>query len=353
MTEATAPTPEVLEAVQRDFSGQLADAGRDVDALQKLRSTFFGPKGRLTLLLKSVGKLPPEARRDAGRMTNEVKRSLEGALVEVLDATAAEAREQELRRGRLDMSLPGRRARPKGSLHAVTQINHEMVDIFARMGFEVAGGPEVETDWHNFGALNFPDDHPARDMQDTFFVRPPDDRPPGSLVLRTHTSPVQIRSMLAQGAPIRVVAPGRVYRCDSDPTHSPMFHQIEGLWVDEGVSMAHLRGVLTGFINALFGERGVRLRPSFFPFVEPGVEVDLECVFCDGAGCNVCKQTGWMEILGAGMVHPNVLRACNIDAEKYTGFAFGLGIDRVAMLRWAVDDLAHMFRSDVRFLEQI
>ena len=353
MSEASAPTPEVLAAVQEEFSVQLAEAGQNEEELQRIRSTFFGPKGRLTRLLKSVGQLPPEARRDAGRMTNEVKRSLEGALTEVLEATAAQALEKELRRGRLDMSLPGRRQQPRGSLHPVTQINNEMVDIFARMGFEVAGGPEVETDFHNFGALNFPDDHPARDMQDTFFVRSPDDRPPGSLVLRTHTSPVQIRAMMAQGAPIRIVAPGRVYRCDSDPTHSPMFHQIEGLWVDEGVSMAHLRGVLTGFINALFGERGVRLRPSFFPFVEPGVEVDLECVFCDGAGCSVCKQTGWMEILGAGMVHPNVLRACNIDAEKYTGFAFGLGIDRVAMLRWAVDDLAHMFRSDVRFLSQI
>lgn len=353
MSDPLAPTPEVLEAVQTDFSGALGDAGQDLDALQRLKSAFFGPKGRLTLLLKSVGQLPPEQRRDAGRMTNEVKRSLEGALQEVLDATAARAREAELRRGRLDMSLPGRRAQPRGALHPVTRINHEMVDIFARMGFDVATGPEVETDWNNFGALNFPDDHPARDMQDTFFVRPPDERQIRSLVLRTHTSPVQIREMTKKGAPIRIVAPGRVYRCDSDPTHSPMFHQIEGLWVDEGVSMAHLRGVLTGFLSALFGERGVRLRPSFFPFVEPGVEVDVQCVFCDGAGCGVCKQTGWMEILGAGMVHPNVLNACNIDSEKYTGFAFGMGIDRVAMLRWAIDDLAHLFRSDTRFLSQV
>jgi phenylalanyl-tRNA synthetase alpha chain len=190
-------------------------------------------------------------------------------------------------------------------------------------------------------------------MQDTFFVRPPDERAQKELVLRTHTSPVQIRAMEQGGVPIRIIAPGRVYRCDSDATHSPMFHQIEGLWVDQGVSFAHLKGVITSFLTSFFGSRGVRFRPSFFPFVEPGAEVDMECAICDGRGCRVCKQTGWMEILGAGMVHPRVLEAVKIDSERYTGFAFGLGIDRIAMLRWAIDDLGHLFRSDLRFLEQI
>ncbi len=349
----TGPTPEVLTAVESDFTSALDHARGNGEALQRLRSEYFGPKGRLTGLLRSVGQLPPAERRDAGQNTNKLKQKLEAGLTEAIEAQEQAAREAELKSGRLDMSLDGRLNRPQGAFHPVTRVIREMTDIFARMGFSVATGPEVETDGYNFEALNFPPDHPARDMQDTFFVRPPDARAIKALVLRTHTSPVQIRSMRAQGAPIRVISPGRVYRCDEDRTHSPMFHQIEGLWVDEGISLAHLKGVLTSFVTALFGERGMRLRPSFFPFVEPGVEVDIQCVFCGGSGCRVCKHTGWMEILGAGMVHPAVLENCNIDPERYTGFAWGLGADRIAMLRWQIDDLAHLFRSDVRFLGQL
>lgn len=352
------PTPEVLSALDTAFRAELdeARAGADLVVLQALKSRYFGPKGMLTGLLRSVGKLPPEQRRDAGQNTNKLKKALEGALTEILDRLEAEAKAAELRRDRLDMTLPGRRPAPAGAPHPVNRVIAEMTDIFHRMGFEVATGPEVELDWYNFEALNFPPDHPARDMQDTFWVESPAGRPqkPGhDLVLRTHTSPVQIRALEARGAPLRIISPGRVFRHDDDATHSPMFHQIEGLWVDEGISLAHLKGVLSSFINALFGARPMRLRPSFFPFVEPGVEVDMQCVFCDGDGCRLCKGTGWMEILGAGMVHPNVLENCKVDSERYTGFAFGLGVDRIAMLRWRLDELGHLFRSDLRFLGQI
>ena len=347
-----APTPDVLAAVEAEFGPELSSATNDGEALQRLRSKYFGPNGRVTLLLRSVGQLPPEQRREAGQATNQLRQKLEGQLGEAIDRFEAGARERELRKSRLDMTLPGR-ARARGALHPVNRIIYEITDIFARMGCEVRSGPEVELDWYNFEALNFPDEHPARDMQDTFFVRPPEGRRMKELVLRTHTSPVQIRSMEKEGAPIRIIAPGRVYRCDADASHSPMFHQIEGLWVDQGISFAHLKGVLTSFIHALFGNRPVRFRPSFFPFVEPGAEMDVQCVFCDGDGCRVCKTTGWMEILGAGMVHPAVLENCKIDPEKHTGFAFGMGIDRIAMLRWHVDDLAHLFRSDLRFLSQV
>lgn len=346
---------EALEQVEAAFHIDMAAAlkTRDAAELQQIRSNYFGPKGKLKQLLKSVGKLPADQRRGAGQAANVVRQTLESKLSEALDELAARKRHDELHGARIDTTLPGRLAQPIGAIHPINRIIAELTDIFARMGFQVAEGPEVELDWYNFSALNFPDDHPARDMQDTFFARPPDARAIENLVLRTHTSPVQIRTMEQVGAPLRIISPGRVYRCDSDASHSPMFHQIEGLWVDEGISFANLKGVLTSFINILFGERPVRFRPSFFPFVEPGAEVDIQCAVCDGAGCRVCKQTGWMEILGAGMVHPNVLKACKIDPEKYTGFAFGLGIDRVAMLRWSIDDLAHLFRGDMRFLEQL
>jgi phenylalanyl-tRNA synthetase alpha chain len=358
-----APTPEALRAVQAEFARELEAARAEAferangDGLVGLRSAFFGPKGRLTLMLRAVGKLPPEERREAGARTNQLKQALEGELSSLVERFEVEARARELRRSRLDLTLPGRRAHPRGRVHPVNRVVREMVEIFTRMGFELATGPEVELDQYNFEALNFPADHPARDMQDTFFVRAPGgaEEAPASreLLLRTHTSPVQIRAMERQGAPIRIIAPGRVYRCDSDATHSPMFHQIEGLWVDEGVSMAHLKGVITGFVHAMFGARPVRFRPSFFPFVEPGAEVDIGCIFCGGSGCRVCKQTGWMEILGCGMVHPRVLEACKVDPERYTGFAFGIGIDRLAMQRWGIDELGHLFRSDLRFLEQL
>jgi phenylalanyl-tRNA synthetase alpha chain len=344
-----------LVAAEREFREAFAPArsSGDLAELERVRSAFFGPKGRLSLLLRSVGQLPPELRPTAGKEANRVKKGLEAELAEALAESEGRARQAELARDRLDMTLPGRRARPRAAAHPVRRVIAELTTIFERMGFEVATGPEVELDWYNFSALNFPPDHPARDMQDTFFVRPPDERAIGELLLRTHTSPVQSRSLERTGAPIRIISPGRVYRCDADATHSPMFHQIEGLWVDEGVSVAHMKGVLTSFLNSMFGERPVRLRPSFFPFVEPGAEADMACVQCDGAGCRLCKQTGWMEILGAGMVHPAVLEAAGVDPERYTGFAFGLGIDRIAMLRWHLDELGHLFRSDLRFLEQL
>lgn len=373
---AEAPTPEVLEAVEARFRAELAEAAArpGLEALLALRSAYLGPKGQLTGLLRSVGKLPPEVRREAGASTNRLKQALEADLGALIEAREAEAREAELRKSRLDLTLPARRARPSGKVHPVNRLVGEMTDIFLRMGFSVARGPEVELDAYNFGKLNFPEDHPARDMQDTFFVLGPeqggkaeadarDEALAEGRLLRTHTSPVQIRSMELMGAPIRIISPGRVYRCDADATHSPMFHQIEGLWVDEGVSLGHLKGVLSSFVAALFGERAMRLRPSFFPFVEPGVEVDIACVFCGGSGiredaggrgpCRPCKQSGWMEVLGAGMVHPNVLSACSIDPERFTGFAFGLGVDRLAMLRYEVDDISHLYRGDARFLAQL
>ncbi|MGF1508531.1 MAG: phenylalanine--tRNA ligase subunit alpha [Myxococcota bacterium] len=345
------PSPLALDRAERSFAEALTTAS-DLDALHTVRSQFFGPKGQLTLMLRSVGRLPPEERREAGQKTNEVKRRLEAELEARIEEETARRKEAELRRERLDLTLPGRRPVPVGGTHPTIRTMEKMVDIFTGMGFSLADGPEVETDWYNFEALNFPPNHPARDMQDTFFVKGRGLAEP-DLVLRTHTSPVQIRVLEAHGAPVRIIAPGRVFRCDSDATHSPSFFQVEGLLVDEGVSMAHLKGVLQSFINQMFGERPARFRPSFFPFVEPGVEVDMQCARCDGAGCRLCKMTGWMEILGAGMVHPNVLEACKVDAERYTGFAFGLGVDRVAMIRHAVDDLGHLFRSDIRVLEQL
>jgi len=351
MDTSEGPTPEALASVERDFHAALDSADGLAD-LQQIKSRFFGPKGEITGLLRSVGRLPAEARREAGQSANRVKQRLENELESRVTELERAHKEAELASDRVDLTLPGRRPEFVGGLHPTIRVMEDMVDVFAEMGFDLASGPEVETDWYNFGALNFPEDHPARDMQDTFFVESNDLAKRDDLVLRTHTSPVQIRTMLQQGAPLRVIAPGRVYRCDSDATHSPSFHQIEGLMVDEGVSMAHLKGVLQSFINGMFGEREARFRPSFFPFVEPGVEVDMRCVFCEGAGCRTCKTTGWIEILGAGMVHPFVLESGGIDPERFTGFAFGLGVDRVAMLRYRIDDLGHLFRSEMRVLGQ-
>lgn len=344
---------EVLTAFHQELDQALAAADK-MSGLERIRSTFFGPKGKFTELTRGIGQLPPEQRKDAGRVIHQKKTEAESRLTDLLARAESEARAAELRSSRADLTLPARALEPRGAIHPIYRVMYEMIDLFGRMGFEVAQGPEVELDHYNFEALNFPKDHPARDMQDTFFVKPPAiDRNLGELVLRTHTSPVQIREMEKHGAPIRIVVPGRVYRCDSDATHSPMFHQVEILCVDEGISFAHLKGVLTSFLNAFFGTRAVRFRPSFFPFVEPGCEVDMQCVQCNGSGCRLCKQTGWMEILGAGMVHPYLLESVGIDPEKYTGFAAGLGIDRIAMLRWAIDDLTHLFKGDVRFLGQL
>ncbi len=312
------------------------------EAVQELNIKYLGRKGQVTLLLRNVSKLPVEERPAAGRRTNQVKQQLEAACQAALVRLESEAAD---RFDAIDVSLPGRKTAP-GSLHPLTRITQLICGIFTRMGFEVVEGPEVESDYYNFEALNIPKDHPARDMQDTFYVS--DD-----IVLRTHTSPTQPRVMEKRQPPVRIIAPGKVYRCDSDLTHTPMFHQVEGLLVDENVSFGDLKGTLTAFVHQMFDDRiQVRFRPSFFPFTEPSAEVDILCVICRGKGCRVCSQTGWLEILGSGMVHPAVLENVGYDTSRYTGFAFGMGVERIAMLKYGVDDIRKYFDNDIRFLRQ-
>jgi phenylalanyl-tRNA synthetase alpha chain len=336
LADLTALTQEALAAVA---------ACADLAALDEARVHWLGKKGVLTEQLKALGALPAAVRPAAGARINEAKEQLQAA-IEARRTTLERADiERRLAGGRIDVTLPGRGEEP-GGLHPVTQARLRIETLFRRAGFEVASGPEIEDDFHNFEALNIPPNHPARAMHDTFYF--PDGR-----LLRTHTSPVQIRALQARGAPLAIIAPGRVYRCDSDMTHSPMFHQLEGLVVDENVSFANMKAVLHGFLQAFFErELAMRLRPSFFPFTEPSAEVDMSCVFCEGRGCRVCKHTGWLEISGCGMVHPNVLTASGVDAERYTGYAFGAGIDRLAMLRYGVNDLRLFFENDLRFLRQ-
>jgi len=330
----------LLEQAHREVSDSA-----DLALLEESRVRWLGRKGVLTERLKGLGALPAQARPAAGQLINAAKERLQGAI---------EARRKELERlqdehrlaaAALDVTLPGR-GEVRGGLHPVTKTRLRIEALFRRAGFDIAEGPEVEDDFHNFEALNIPPNHPARAMHDTFYFE--DGR-----LLRTHTSPVQIRALLARGAPISIIAPGRVYRCDSDLTHSPMFHQLEGLVVGEDVSFANMKAILHGFVEAFF-ERSLamRLRPSYFPFTEPSAEVDISCVFCAGRGCRVCKHTGWLEISGCGMVHPQVLQASGVDAERFTGYAFGAGIDRLAMLRYAVNDLRLFFENDLRFLKQ-
>jgi phenylalanyl-tRNA synthetase alpha chain len=314
-------------------------------ALEDVRVRWLGKKGVLTERLKGLGALTASERPAAGARINQAKEELQAAL-EVRHAELERARiERALAAGRIDVTLPGR-GEQAGGLHPVTKARLRIETLFRRAGFAVAEGPEIEDDFHNFEALNIPANHPARAMHDTFYFA--DGR-----LLRTHTSPVQIRALKAQGAPLAIIAPGRVYRCDSDMTHSPMFHQLEGLAVGENVSFANMKAVLHGFLQAFF-ERDLqmRLRPSYFPFTEPSAEVDMSCVFCVGEGCRVCKHSGWLEIAGCGMVHPNVLAASGVDAERFTGYAFGAGIDRLAMLRYGVGDLRLFFENDLRFLRQ-
>jgi phenylalanyl-tRNA synthetase alpha chain len=325
----------------------LADIGAsaNVAALDEVRVRVLGKKGLLTEQLKGLGKLSAEERPAAGQRINDAKTSIHTALemrrIRLEQATL----ELELAKGALDVTLPGRGQEP-GSLHPVTRTRLRIEQIFSQAGFQVATGPEVEDDFHNFEALNIPKNHPARAMHDTFYF--PDGR-----LLRTHTSPVQIRSMRAQRPPLAVIAPGRVYRNDSDMTHSPMFHQVEGIAIGENISFANLKAMLHIFVERFFEQPlGMRLRPSYFPFTEPSAEVDIECVFCHGKGCRVCKQTGWLEILGCGMVHPNVLAAAGIDSEHWQGYAFGMGIERLTMLRYGVDDLRLFFENDLQFLKQ-
>ncbi|QWV95271.1 phenylalanine--tRNA ligase subunit alpha [Geomonas oryzisoli] len=335
---------EQLEALLQEALAELSQASTE-EGLQDLRVKYLGKKGAITGVMKGLGALSPEERPLVGQVVNTVKAKLE----ETLDARGAEIRAavkaQRLAAEKIDVTLPGRK-RPLGSKHPITLVTEEICSIFAALGFAVAEGPEIELDFYNFEALNLPKDHPARDMQDTFYFGE-------SVLLRTHTSPVQIRTMLKQPPPVRIIAPGTVYRCDSDATHSPMFHQIEGLMVDKGITFADLKGILTLFISQLFGKDiGVRLRPSFFPFTEPSAEVDIACVICRGKGCRVCKETGWLEILGSGMVDPEVYRHVGYDSEKYTGFAFGMGIERIAMLKYGIADMRLLFENDLRFLKQ-
>ena len=336
-------TLEELHQAARAAQEEIAGA-TSRETLEQVRVRFLGRKGLITQALRSLGSLPAEARPQFGQEANRLKKLLETDLEEALDRLKKTALQAEAASS-LDVTLPGRRP-DLGRLHPITQIAREICDIFIRMGFEVVEGPEVETDYYNFEALNIPKDHPARDMQDTFYVS-------DNIVLRTHTSPIQVRVMERQQPPVRIIAPGKTFRRDSDLTHTPMFHQVEGLLVDKDISFADLKGVLTLFVHEMFGpEVSLRFRPSFFPFTEPSAEVDIQCVICRGNGCRVCSQTGWLEILGSGMVDPAVFGFVNYDPEVYTGFAFGMGIERIAMLKFGIDDLRLFFDNDLRFLRQ-
>ena len=320
-------------------------AAKDNAALEQLRVEYLGKKGHLTALLKGLGKLSAEERPAAGAEINEAKQALQALIGERKATLESAAVEQQLAAETIDVTLPGRGQR-SGRQHPVTRTIERMQDFFGAIGFEVVEGPEIEDDYHNFEALNIPAHHPARAMHDTFYVDE-------TTVLRTHTSPVQVRVMESQAPPLRIICPGRVYRCDSDLTHTPMFHQVEGLLIDDHSSFADLKGLIEEFLQVFFErDLAVRFRPSYFPFTEPSAEVDIQCVQCGGDGCRVCSQTGWLEVMGCGMVHPAVFAHCGIDPETYTGFAFGMGVERLAMLRYGVNDLRLFFENDLRFLEQ-
>lgn len=333
-----------LEALQREALDLIATAG-DLEILESARVRFLGRKGALTEILRGLGGVSAEERPRIGQVANVVKDAISAALDSRKADLSGAAEAARTASEAVDLSLPGRQPR-RGHIHMVNQVTEEIVDIFANLGFQVAAGPDIETEYYNFDALNTPADHPARDSHDTFFVRP-------GVVLRTHTSPVQMRVMEQVQPPVAVIIPGRVYRVDYDASHSPMFNQLEGLLVDENVTFADLKGTLMHFIHSMFGkETQVRFRPHFFPFTEPSAEVDISCTVCKGSGCRLCKHSGWLEALGCGMVHPEVFKCANYDYERYTGFAFGLGIDRIAMLRHAVPSIGHLFENDLRFLEQ-
>jgi len=335
---------ENLEALANEAKAAIEAAG-DGAALEQLRVDYLGKKGQITALLKGLGKLSAEERPAAGAQINVVKQELQGLIGQRKAALESAAVEAQLAAETIDVSLPGR-GQSTGGIHPVTRTMERMEDFFAAIGFDVVEGPEIEDDYHNFEALNIPAHHPARAMHDTFYV---DEH----TVLRTHTSPVQVRVMESQQPPLKIICPGRVYRCDSDLTHTPMFHQVEGLLIDEHSSFADLKGVIEAFLREFFEkELEVRFRPSYFPFTEPSAEVDIQCVNCGGSGCRVCSQTGWLEVMGCGMVHPKVFEHSGIDTERYSGFAFGMGVERLAMLRYGVNDLRLFFDNDLRFLEQ-
>ena len=334
-----------LEDIKAEAAAAI-DAAADIASLEELRVSYLGKKGALTGLLKGLGQLSAEERPKAGAEINAVKQVLNEQLNSRRDTLQSDALSAQLATEAIDVTLPGRRAEA-GALHPITRTIQRMETFFVSMGFDVVEGPEIEDDYHNFEALNIPAHHPARAMHDTFYV---DD----THVLRTHTSGVQVRTMETQSPPIRVICPGRVYRCDSDLTHSPMFHQVEGLLIDETSNFGHLKGLLEDFLQAFFerDDLSVRLRPSYFPFTEPSAEVDIQCVKCSGEGCRVCSHTGWIEVLGCGMVNPKVLEMSGIDPDKYRGFAFGMGVERLSMLRYGIGDLRLNFDNDLRFLAQ-
>jgi len=335
---------EELERLQEEVVISLSQASTEKE-IAEIRVKYLGKKGSITHVLKGLGALPESERREVGQSANELKESTEEKIKETLLQIREQERREAFEKEKIDVTLPGRRI-PVGTRHPLSQILGEVIDIFSRLGFEVVEGPEVELDYYNFEALNIPRGHPAREMQATFFIS--DD-----VVLRTHTSPVQVRTMEKKRPPVRMICPGAVYRCDSDPTHSPMFHQVEGLLVDKGITFADLKGVLTVFVHQMFGkETKLRFRPSFFPFTEPSAEIDIECFICGGEGCGVCSNTGWLEILGSGMVDPAVYKFVNYDPEEVTGFAFGLGIERIAMLKFGINDIRLFFTNDLRFLKQ-
>ena len=318
----------------------------DIAALEALKVKYLGKKGELTAILRTMGKLSPEERPIIGQLANEVRSEIEAAIEEKKVILGSKEKERKLKAEHLDISAPAT-VPSFGGRHPISIVREQMENIFLGMGFEIAEGPEIEREYYNFTALNTPDDHPARDPQDTFYITP-------DILLRTQTSPVQIRSMTGKEPPIRIISPGRVYRCDEvDATHSPMFHQLEGLVVDKGITMGDLKGTLDLFAKTMFGEKTeTRFRPHHFPFTEPSAEVDVSCFVCGGKGCRLCKGEGWIEILGAGMVHPNVLKNCGIDPEVYSGFAFGMGIERIVMTKFAISDLRFLYENDLRLLSQ-
>jgi len=334
-----------IQALQAQALAAVEQA-QDIAALEELRVQWLGKKGQITALLKTLGKMSPEERQTTGALINQAKQAVQQAIQTRKDALEAAALAEKLEAERIDVSLPGRNG-GRGGRHPVTRTLERITNMLSAAGFEVSEGPEIEDDYHNFEALNIPGHHPARAMHDTFYFD-------ATTLLRTHTSPVQIRVMEQGEPPFRIIAPGRVYRCDSDVTHTPMFHQVEGLVVDKQVSFADLKGMLHSFLRRFFEKEDlkVRFRPSYFPFTEPSAEADIECVMCSGEGCRVCSHTGWLEVLGCGMVHPKVLESAGLDPEEWMGYAFGMGVERLAMLRYGVNDLRLFFENDLRFLKQ-
>ena len=332
--------PNIVDSIKKAIKNS-----ENLQQLDDVRVKCLGKNGELTKILKNLGTLPKVERPKVGDAVNKAKKEIQKFLNERRDCFNNKELQSKLDAQSIDVTLPGR-GFGFGSLHPVMQVRDQIADFFSKLGFVIESGPEIEDDWHNFTALNMPENHPARDMQDTFYFSK------GTL-LRTHTSPVQIRYMQNNIPPMRVISHGRVYRTDFDATHTPMFHQTEGFLIDHSVSFADLKGILSSFLQDFFDKKlKIRFRPSYFPFTEPSAEVDITCVLCDGEGCRVCSETGWLEVLGCGMIHPNVLQSGNIDSEKYMGFAFGLGIDRLTMLYYGIDDLRLLFENDIRFLQQ-